>query len=38
MIIGLGDGSVRGLSASVAQLTWQYAILPDDGNPMPSDW
>jgi prepilin-type N-terminal cleavage/methylation domain-containing protein len=38
MIIGLGDGSVRSISNSVAQLTWQYAILPDDGNPMPSDW
>jgi prepilin-type N-terminal cleavage/methylation domain-containing protein len=38
MIIGMGDGSVRGLSSGVSQLTWQYAILPDDGNPMPSDW
>jgi prepilin-type N-terminal cleavage/methylation domain-containing protein len=38
MIIGLGDGSVRGVSSSINQLTWQYAIIPDDGNPMPSDW
>jgi len=38
MIIGLGDGSARGLSASTSQITWQYAIVPDDGNPMPSNW
>jgi prepilin-type N-terminal cleavage/methylation domain-containing protein len=34
----LGDGSVRGVSASISQLTWQYAIDPGDGNPMPNDW
>jgi len=38
MNIGLADGSVRGLSSSVSQITWQYAILPSDGNPMPSNW
>ena len=38
MNIGLADGSVRGLNGSVSQLTWQYAIIPDDGNVMPSDW
>jgi prepilin-type N-terminal cleavage/methylation domain-containing protein len=34
----LGDGSVRGVSASVTPVTWQNAILPDDGNPLGSDW
>jgi prepilin-type N-terminal cleavage/methylation domain-containing protein len=38
MNIGLGDGSVRGLSSGVSQLTWQFAIIPDDGNAMPNDW
>jgi len=38
MNVGMGDGSVRGVSSSIAQLTWQYAILPDDGQPLPSDW
>lgn len=38
MNVGLGDGSVRTITAGMAQLTWQYAIIPDDGNPMPSDW
>jgi prepilin-type N-terminal cleavage/methylation domain-containing protein len=34
----IADGSVRGLNASVNQLTWQYALTPADGLPMPSDW
>ena len=34
----LGDGSVRGISRSVSPLTWQYAILPDDGQVLGSDW
>ncbi|MBN9119456.1 MAG: DUF1559 domain-containing protein [Planctomycetes bacterium] len=34
----LADGSVRGLNAAISQLTWQYAVLPADGMPMPSDW
>jgi len=38
MNIALGDGSVRSVTRAMAQLTWQYAIIPDDGNPMPSDW
>jgi len=32
------DGSVRGVSSSVNSTTWTYAVTPDDGNPMPSDW
>jgi len=34
----LMDGSVRGVSSSVSQTTWSYAINPSDGNPMPSNW
>jgi prepilin-type N-terminal cleavage/methylation domain-containing protein len=34
----LMDGSVRGVNASVSPTTWVYAITPDDGNPLPSDW
>jgi len=37
-IVGLADGSVRGVSASVSQATWQMAITPDDGNTLPSNW
>lgn len=36
--VALADGSVRSVSGSVSQLTWQYAIIPDDGIPMPADW
>jgi len=34
----LMDGSVRGVTGSVSQTTWQIAIIPDDGLPMPSNW
>jgi len=34
----LGDGSVRGVSGSITQLTWQRAITPDDGNVLGSNW
>jgi len=37
-ITGLADGSVRGVNASVSQLTWQRAITPDDGAVLGSDW
>jgi len=38
MVIGIADGSVRTLSSSVTQVTWQNAIIPDDGNVLGSDW
>jgi len=38
MIVGLGDGSVRLVSAGVGQATWSYAIYPNDGVPLGSDW
>jgi prepilin-type N-terminal cleavage/methylation domain-containing protein len=38
LVVGLADGSVRGVSASVSRLTWQRAIYPSDGVPLASDW
>jgi prepilin-type N-terminal cleavage/methylation domain-containing protein len=37
-ITGLGDGSVRGITASISQVTWQQAITPDDGQVLGQDW
>ncbi len=37
-LVGLLDGSVRGVSPSISQVTWQNAITPDDGNPLGSNW
>src|SRR5262249_26245627 len=34
----LADGSVRSVSSNVSSLTLYYALKPDDGQPMPSDW
>jgi prepilin-type N-terminal cleavage/methylation domain-containing protein len=34
----LMDGSVRGVGQGVTQATWQNALIPDDGNPLGSDW
>jgi prepilin-type N-terminal cleavage/methylation domain-containing protein len=34
----LMDGSVKFVNQSISQSTWQLAITPDDGNPMPSNW
>jgi prepilin-type N-terminal cleavage/methylation domain-containing protein len=38
MQVGLGDGSVRGVSGSISVQTWTWACYPNDGNPLPSDW
>jgi prepilin-type N-terminal cleavage/methylation domain-containing protein len=38
MIAGLGDGSVRSVSASISTSTWYYACHPRDGNVLGSDW
>lgn len=38
MNVTLADGSVKGVSGGISQPTWQYAIIPDDGQPLPSDW
>jgi prepilin-type N-terminal cleavage/methylation domain-containing protein len=34
----LMDGSVRGLSSGITQVTWQNALTPADGNTLGSDW
>jgi prepilin-type N-terminal cleavage/methylation domain-containing protein len=38
MVVGLGDGSVRGVSGSINIQTWIYACTPNDGNPLGSNW
>jgi len=37
-VVLLGDGSVRGTSASVSQNTWNLAMTPNDGGVLPADW
>jgi hypothetical protein len=36
--VGMGDGSSRGVTAAVSQLTWVRAICPDDRQGLGSDW
>jgi prepilin-type N-terminal cleavage/methylation domain-containing protein len=36
--VGLGDGSVRGVSSAVSVTTWVMACNPTDGSALPSDW
>ena len=38
MNVGLGDGSVRFLSQAVSPTTWWIAVVPNDGQVLPSDW
>jgi len=38
MIVGLGDASVRSVSGGISTTTWLNACLPNDGNPLGSDW
>jgi prepilin-type N-terminal cleavage/methylation domain-containing protein len=38
IIAGLGDGSVRILSQGMSQNTFNIAMIPNDGLPLPSDW
>jgi type II secretory pathway pseudopilin PulG len=37
-IVGMGDGSVRVISATVEHGAWVSAVLPDDGTPAAADW
>jgi prepilin-type N-terminal cleavage/methylation domain-containing protein len=37
-MVGMMDGSVRGVTAGVSPNTWLIAIVPDDGQVLPSDW
>jgi len=38
MQVGLGDGSVRGVSSSVSSTTWWSAVTPNAGEVLGSDW
>jgi prepilin-type N-terminal cleavage/methylation domain-containing protein len=38
MIVGVGDGSVRNVSASISTTTWLNACNPTDGAVLGSDW
>jgi prepilin-type N-terminal cleavage/methylation domain-containing protein len=38
LIAGLGDGSVRNIAQGMSQTTFNLALIPNDGYPMPSDW
>ncbi|MDB5307616.1 MAG: putative major pilin subunit [Gemmataceae bacterium] len=38
MLVGLGDGSIRTVSAGMSTTTWKNACIPDDGTPLGSDW
>jgi prepilin-type N-terminal cleavage/methylation domain-containing protein len=38
LIVGLGDGSVRNISQGISQVTFNIAMVPNDGLPLPSDW
>jgi hypothetical protein len=36
--VGMGDGSVRGVSTSVSQITWGSALTAAGGEVLGSDW
>ncbi|MFQ3649702.1 MAG: DUF1559 domain-containing protein [Gemmataceae bacterium] len=38
LLVGLADGSVRGVNQSVTPLTWALAMDPQDGQVLPSNW
>jgi prepilin-type N-terminal cleavage/methylation domain-containing protein len=38
ILVGLGDGSVRGISTGISAVTWGRAIDPSDGLPLGNDW
>jgi prepilin-type N-terminal cleavage/methylation domain-containing protein len=37
-LVCMGDGSVKAVSETISQQTWQSAILPRDGIPLGPDW
>ncbi len=37
-MVGLGDGSIRLVGSGVGNPTWSYAIYPNDGQLIGSDW
>jgi hypothetical protein len=38
IVVGMGDGSSRIVARGVSQATWHAAILPDDGQPLGTEW
>jgi hypothetical protein len=38
MLVGLGDGSVRNVSANISVNTWWQACVPEDGTALGGDW
>ncbi len=38
VFVGIGDGSVRPVKNSISKTTWQYALDPNDGMPLGTDW
>ncbi len=38
ILAALGDGSVRLCAQGMSPTTWWMALVPDDRNPLPSDW
>jgi prepilin-type N-terminal cleavage/methylation domain-containing protein len=38
MQVGMGDGSVRGVSGSISNSTWEHACYPNDGTVLSADW
>jgi len=38
ILVGVTDGSTRSVSSSISPLTWRYAVIPNDGAVLGSDW
>jgi prepilin-type N-terminal cleavage/methylation domain-containing protein len=38
IMVGMGDGSVRGVNSSISQATWTQVVMPSDGTVLGSDW
>ncbi len=38
ILVGMGDGSVRFVSAKLSDQTWLFACQPNDGFPLGADW
>jgi hypothetical protein len=38
LLVGMGDGSVRGVSGGISAATWYAALTPDAGDILGSDW
>lgn len=38
LLAGLGDGSVKVMAQGMSTTTFNLALIPNDGMPMPQDW